>query len=308
MTNLYYQNVRDPATQSEYYDDARRTARAAALRKAREAEESAAAAKAAQAQIQLVVPEVYAASYLMSTLALVLPLFSVTRRERLEGSTALGPLGYIEQKWESKNRGSVRYRGPRLTQSHQTLLLTLIKLRSEQKITEQFEVEPRELLKVMGWSDSKARRARLREMLDDLHEARLRVWKWGQDEDAEALRTTLVSGWQPTETGAWRIDLSASCVSLFSGDTTVLNLETRQKLREGVATFVYGYVAANTGVLGNGKRVPYSFRMLHELSGATSKDMGEFGDSVCNALDQLKKLGVVKSYKRENGAVTVYKR
>lgn len=298
-TTLYFNDVKDPSTSSERYADDKAAARGK---------------EAARRTEQLQVPTVYAGSYLISTLALVVPLFAIARRERDIGATKLTSeltyhaLGYIEALWTSKGRGSVRYRGPRLTQAHQTLLLTLLKLRSEQPVSAPFEVEPRELLRVMGWSDSKARRARLRGILDDLTEARLRVWGPKQDEDTESLRTSLISSWQASATGAWTIELSAACAGLFSGYQTYLDVEVRQKLREGIATFMYGYIAANTGVLPSGDRIAYPFRMLHELSGSTAKDLGEFGDSVCNALDQLKLLGVVKSYKRENGAVTVHKK
>jgi hypothetical protein len=275
------------------------------------------AASAAEVKA-LRVRTVYTNYYSFSTLALSLPMFSVARRRRPKkdendelvspNERKLADLNYVDARWESRGRGCIVYRGPQLTQSHQTLLLNLLKSRSNSAINSPIFIKPRALLSLMGWSDSAGNRARLLTLINDLRTARAQVWWVHMLDNAEDMETTLITSPAPSldKRGRWEIELGTSCIGLINGnekkgEVTFLDVEIRKKLREGLVTFLYGYTFANT----SNQLYPYKFRTLYKLSGATAKDMGQFSASVCAALDQLKEFGAIKSYERIRGAVIV---
>ncbi|GJI97025.1 hypothetical protein RugamoR57_37430 [Duganella caerulea] len=238
-------------------------------------------------------------SSLLTPIALTTPLFSVYRRK-----SATAALPHVTALYNANGRGYVRYEGPQLTQSHQTLLLALLQLQANRVVDEPLLTRPRDLILAMRWTDNKRNRERLAELIDDMHKSRLRIWAADQTERTDALRATLISSWQPSsdETALWTINLDRSAASLFNATTpTHLNLNVRSQLQEGIATFLYGFVRANTCI------VEYKFRDLQAICGSTAKDSGEFGDSVCAALDQLESLGVIKGHKRLRGAVKINK-
>lgn len=264
------------------------------------------------------VQPVYTGYYNFSTLALSLPMFAVARRRRARESDAndklipvevreLANLDHVDARWESRGRGCIVYRGPQLTQSHQTLLLNLLKSRSNGAINSPILIKPRALLSLMGWSDSAGNRARLLTLINDLRTARAQIWWVHMLDNAEDMKTTLITSSAPVadEKGRWEIVLGTSCLGLVNeekkGEITFLETKIRKELREGLASFMYGYTAANTST----KIFPYKYRDLHELSGATDENMGQFSASVRKVLDQLKELGAIKGYEKIRAGVIV---
>lgn len=229
-------------------------------------------------------------------LVLEVPLFAVARRK-----AASEPVPTVNAVWSKKGRGFLRYEGPQLTQSHLTVLLTLINRRAKALVSSVFEFRPSELLAVMGWSDNQRNISRLIQLLDDLKHGQVRLWKEGQNEARNALRVSFVDKFQPSDDKAWTVVLSTDLMPIFEGNLTFVNLPTRAALTEGLATFLYGYISANSGAL------PITYRQLHAACGSGTSDMGEFANSAKAALARLKEAGAIQDYKLQHGGFRVMK-
>lgn len=236
-------------------------------------------------------PKMGATTVRLAPLLLEVPLFSVARNNSL---------AHVDATWSKAGRGSVRYRGPSLSQSHQTLFLTLIHVRAGQPVGNIIEFHPHELLKLMGWSDNSRNTKRLAQMLEDLFNARLDVW--GADEvegDAWSVRffadkkTALKAG------AKWSVSLSEKVLGLFRSHLSNINIRKRAELREGLATFLYGYVCANDG------KVPFTMEALHKASGCETR-AGAFAAKVRDAMETLKLHGCVADFKADSKQVRVY--
>lgn len=243
----------------------------------------------------ITLPDMHADTAKVIPLVLEVPLFAVARRKADEA------VPMVNAVWVKKGRGCLRYEGPQLTQSHLTVLLTLINRRAKAVVSSVFEFRPTELLAVMGWSDNKRNIERLTQLLDDLKRGQVRLWKEGQDENRNALRVSFVQTFQPSESAPWTVVLSEDLMPIFAGNLTFVSLSKRAALTEGLATFLYGYVAANNGAL------PITYRQLHAACGSRTADMGEFANSAKAALARLKDVGAINDYKLEHGGFRVQK-
>lgn len=255
-------------------------------------------------------PKMGATTVHVAPLLLEVPLFSVARNK--SGVN-------VDATWTKAGRGSIRYRGPALSQSHQTLFLTLVHIRAGKDAEECLKQEkakvgkskslgvsnaidfhPSELLKAMGWSDNGRNIERLRLMLEDLFEARLDIWGPGETE-RHALSVRLIGDKRaPDERAAlWSVSLSEKVLPLFKGHLTYLNMRKRANLREGLATFVFGYVSASNGA------VPFDIEAIRQASGAETRS-GAFSGKLREALDTLVENGCIADYKTSGGKVRVY--
>ena len=230
-------------------------------------------------------PKMHKETLAITPLTLVVPLFSIARDK------AGSPKVAIDAVWSNGKRGNLRYIGPRLTQSHQTVLFTLANLRGGGEIVSNaFSFYPTELLTKMGWSTRTENVVRLREMLDDLVEGRLRLW--GADEElASALRVSFVGEFQPSVTGRWYVTLSEKLLPLFQGEPTYVNLPNRAKLQEGLATFLYSYI------LSSDCKLAFNYQDLHDACGACYDNLQDFATTVKATLAKLKEAGLIADYR-----------
>lgn len=235
-------------------------------------------------------PKMGATTVRFAPLLLEVPLFSIARN--------VGGVK-VDATWSKAGRGSIRYRGPGLSQSHQTLLLTLVHVRSGQPVGNIVEFYPHELLALMGWSTNSRNTQRLHEMLDDLFEARIDIWSVNENEsDALSVRlfaekkTPLVNG------AKWSLSMSETVLGLFRGHLSQINVRKRAELTEGLATFLYGYFCANDG------KVPFKMEVLHQASGSQTR-LGAFVGKVKEALATLKLHGCIADYRADSKQVRI---
>lgn len=237
-------------------------------------------------------PAMYKQTLAIAPLVLVVPLFSIARDCDDE----------INVVWSKKGRGHLRYRGPRLTQSHQTVLFTLANLRAGEVVSNAFDFSPYELLTAMGWSTNGRNVARLREMLDDLKDGSVRLWNDGEIEDKEALRINFVSTFKPSDKGAWHVTLSEDLLPLFAvKNLTQINLPKRGALQEGLGTFLYAFIRAESCML------PFTYKEILEASGSEAKILKNFGIEVKRVLQGLKTAGLIQDFRIERGGFRVLK-
>lgn len=236
-------------------------------------------------------PRMGATTVHVAPLLLEVPLFSVARNK--SGLT-------LDATWTKAGRGSIRYRGPALSQSHQTLFLTLVHIRAGQPVGNVIEFNPSELLARMGWSDNGRNIERLRCLFDDLFDARLDIWGPTETERQALSVRFFADKHLPDQRGAqWSVSLSERVLTLFRGHLTFLNVRKRANLREGLATFLYGYVSANNGA------VPLDIEGIRVASGSETR-AGAFVGKVREALDTLVEAGCIAKYRADGGKVRVY--
>lgn len=227
----------------------------------------------------------------IAPLILSVPLFSITRAPSLE----------VEALWHRPGQGYVRYRGPVLSQSHATVLFAVLKLAAGYGADVELLFDPVRLLEQMKWSTNARNRDRLRDILDDLQAARLRIWRDGANEANEALRTGFISEWEPSATG-WTVRLTRSVLQLFDSHTlTFLDVQKRAKLREGLATWLYGYISANSC------RDVLTYEELARQCGTRSSDRRQFGADVRAALKHMRALKLIARFETPRGGVYVQK-
>lgn len=247
-------------------------------------------------------PAMYRDTLQITPMALTLPLFAPVRlapaRDEQTGKRLEVPR--IDETWHRKGQGYLRCIGPRLTQSHQTVFFALVKQRAGQPVENVVEFAPSELLTKMGWSDNKRNISRLRELLDDLFEVRLRVWREGEAEEESALRIHFLAEFEPSRDNKWRVSMSERLLPLFFGNKSFVSMATRASLAEGLQTFLYGYVKANSCVL------PFSYAELAEAAG-TTMSAKDFKGKVLAALDAMQDKGAIEGYAQVRGGVRIVK-
>ncbi len=237
-------------------------------------------------------PSMLATTMSIAPLVLVVPLFSVARG--VKETT-------IDATWEKAGRGTLRYRGPQLTQSHETLLFTLLKARAGSVVSDVIQCLPSELLEAMGWTDNSRNVERLREMLEHLFEARLDYWLPHQTEKDAASVRFIASKHTPGTRQVWSVTMSETVLKLFQGHLTHLNVRKRKLLREGLATYLWGYVSANDC------KAPFKFEELRAASGSQIAELRDFAKTAREALKSMQDAGLIAGFKAEGDGVRVYK-
>lgn len=240
-------------------------------------------------------PAMFKQTLRIAPLALVVPLFSIARDKT-------GEAAEVNVVWSRAGRGHLRYRGPQLTQSHQTVLFTLANLRAGEVVSNAFSFCPTELLTKMGWSTKADNIVRLRELFDDLVVGRVRLWNEDEVEASDALRVSFVSAFKPAEKGNWYVTLSEDLLPLFAGNLTQINLPERASLSLGLATFLYAFVRAESC------RLPFTFKEIRDACGGSQAEaLTDFAKRVKKVLAELKEKGLVQDYRLERGGFRVLK-
>jgi len=202
-------------------------------------------------------PSMGATTVRFAPLLLEVPLFGIARN--VDGVK-------VDATWTKAGRGSVRYRGPALSQSHQTLLFTLVHVRAGQPVGNIVEFYPHELLALMGWSTNSRNTGRLHQMLEELFESRIDIWGANEvEKDALSVRF-FADKKTPTAHGVkWSVSMSETVLGLFRGELSNINVRKRTMLREGLATFLYGYLCASNG------NVAFKFADIHSACGSQTR-------------------------------------
>lgn len=248
-------------------------------------------------------PKLYAGSYAIMPMVLKLPVFAVGH-----GGAS------VDATYSLKGFGHLRFRGKRLTQSDETLLLTLVHSARGRIASGLIRFTRVALAKALGWSnhgrskkDDEARSrfygfdARVRQSLERLFEARLSIWREDEGE-ADAVNVRLVAEYKVGASGEWHVWLSPTVLRLFQGTLTYLSIAKRRALREGLATAVYGLVCANDCSR------PFAIEDIHTAVGSAAVDMTEFGREVRKQLQAMKFAGAIKDWTiPKRGTVRIFK-
>jgi hypothetical protein len=257
-------------------------------------------------------PEMHRTTYAMNAAILCSALFGVGT-----GTLAVGADGkkrfirqYIERAFPTTNGAIIEYRGKELGQDDLTVLLGLLNHHAGKATSCALEFAPSTFCTQLGWSDSKHNVIRLQECLLRLRGAYLviRTKKNGEAPQSNLARA-IGSGWTLgfvadfawEGLAHWSVHLDSRIDQLFETAPTYLIAAKRKSLSEGLQTWLYGYVEANTCAYG----VP--LETLHKACGSAAP-LKEFARQVRDALPKLAAVGAVRKQSNvKNGRVAIFK-
>lgn len=244
---------------------------------------------------QEALPEMLGQSLLLSPVVLSGPLFSAAHAPKT-------PDRRVKFRWVSAGRGEVTYEGPLLTQSHATALFALLQAGAGQPYRKPILISPTGLLRQMGWSSNTRNRLRLVTLLDDLAAGHARVNHFGNP--GTVTSGAFIAIWTPSDTPGvpWAVQLGEPVMQLFGYRyLTWLDLGARSKLHDGLATWLYGYLCANTC-----KYSP-SYAELQAACGSRIAEPTQFARELRRPLAKMVDMGVLRDFTVAKGLVTLDK-
>lgn len=258
-------------------------------------------------------PEMHKTTYAMNPAILCSALFSVSR-----GTLEIGADGkkqyvrkYTERTFPTTNGASIEYRGKELGQDDLTVLLGLLNQHAGMAASCELEFAPSTFCDQLGWSDSGHNIPRLQESLLRLRGAFLTIRAAQKSDDApkSKLARAIGTGWTLGFVAdfrfegleRWVVQIDPRIGQLFDTAPTYLIAAKRKALNEGLQTWLYGYVEANTCAYA----VP--LETIHVACGSAAP-LKEFARQVREALPKLVAVGAVRqSSGVKNGKVAIFK-
>jgi hypothetical protein len=260
-------------------------------------------------------PDMHKTTYAMNPAILCCALFGVGK-----GTAVIGADGkkkhireYIKRTFATTNGASIEYRGDELCQDDLTVLLGLLNQHAGFATSLALEFSPYTFCSQIGWSDSDYNVTRLQECLLRLRGALLIVRTAKKEGDAaeSKLARAIGTGWTLQflahfaweGLSRWSVQLDPRISLLFPDGfkPTYLIAAKRKALTEGLQTWLYGYVEANTCTYA----VP--LETLQKACGSTAPAK-EFARQVREALPKLAAVGAVRLTSNvKNGKVAIFK-
>ena len=198
--------------------------------------------------------------------------------------------------------GSITYTGEELRQDDETVWLHLIHLARNTPPGELVEFTPNAFCKAIGWDSSGKSYQRLRDCITRLQATALSVYS---KRLKEGLSLSMIPffRWQNSEGHAlktYQVRIATEMVDFF-GEVhyTQLEWEQRLALSSGLATWLHGYFASH--------REPFAVKLetIREGAGLTTERNHHLKGQIGSALDALKEVGFLVSWKIEQDLVHV---
>lgn len=194
------------------------------------------------------------------------------------------------------------YTGEELRQDDQTVWLQLIHLAKGRPLGELTEFTPYSFIKSIRWPVKGQSYERLRNTLTRLQATALSVFSTRLGKGVSLSMIPYFS-WRDERGDSlsrWRIQVAAELVLLF-GDMqfTWIEWEQRLALPDGLAKWLHGYFASH--------RNPYPIKIdtIRRGAGLTDDTRADLKKTIKRALESLRKIGFLESYKIEGDLVTV---
>lgn len=193
---------------------------------------------------------------------------------------------------------TIKFTGESLNQQDLTLWETLVHLSREHPLENRCEFTAYEILKKMGIEDGGDERDRLHKDIIRLTGAVVEIII----NNSKAYFGSLIfEGAKDENTGHYAIRLNKQLIKLYQQNTWV-DWEQRVKLRrKPLAQALHGYYSSH--------KTPYPVKIetLHKLTGSKNKRMSDFKQKTIAALEELIKVGFLKSYSIDDDKVTIKK-
>jgi hypothetical protein len=182
----------------------------------------------------------------------------------------------------------IRYSGPELRQGEGLVFLALLNMLRDVPAGSVVTFAPKALcIALFGHYDGRSR-GRLRDRIRRLQKGQIR---------AADYTVQLCLRFEHPSTGGWAVSLDRDIVCLFERTYIWLDVPTRLALPEGLATWLYGYVRAQT------RLIPTAIMTLKALCGSHASERA-FTNSLRDALLHLKTHKLIDAgYQLKNGQV-----
>jgi hypothetical protein len=199
--------------------------------------------------------------------------------------------------------GEITYTGRELRQDDETVWLQLIHLARELPLGELVEFTAYSFIKSLGWNNSAKSYKRLRDSLERMQVTALTVYSKRIGEGV-SLSMIPFFAWRQGRNGPplsmYQVRIAPELIELFSGVRyTRVEWQQRLALPDGLATWLHGYYASH--------KEPYPIKRetIREGAGLTIKRKDHLKEQTEIALEALKRVGFLKSWKIEDDLVYV---
>lgn len=187
--------------------------------------------------------------------------------------------------------------GRELRQDDERVLACLIKERAGMSVGTYFDIVPRTFVKAIGWPDNGASVQKLRDCIEHLHAARVRI----THPNGGISLYSFVADANLENGSPWRIWLSPRLLEMFRSSVTYLAANERLAMRDGLTSWLYGAIKADACL------APFALSDLRDMSGLFFYEPRDFNRRLRSSLDELRTLGVIDGYELRRGSVTVHK-
>lgn len=197
--------------------------------------------------------------------------------------------------------GEITYRGQELRQDDEDVWLQLLHLVKQHPLGEWAEFTPYAMLKALSWPTNGGGYRRLRNCLSRLQATavRIRSKRLGKGVSLSLVKEFT---WENDGGGRlerWRVQVSRDLSQLFGEPYyTLLEWEQRKELGP-LAKWLHGFYASHQ------KPFPLKLEILQEACGSDMASTNDFKKKLRRALDELKEVGFLRSWRIEKGLVYV---
>lgn len=191
------------------------------------------------------------------------------------------------------NGFTVVFSGTELRQDDKAVLLELVH-RRRGLYAGDVEFAPSTFCRSLGWSDNTDSKVKLKQCLERLVEATLKI-----ERDANTgMMFSLIAKFK-YDGDRWLVRMDDDIVKLFPTglkNASYLNIESRKLLTAGMQTWLYDYICSNNCQL------VLTYATLRAACGRPDDDPKTFVEYVKAALAKLQGLGLIKGYKSAKNA------
>jgi hypothetical protein len=199
--------------------------------------------------------------------------------------------------------GEITYTGRELRQDDETVWLQLIHLARALPLGELVEFTAYSFIKSLRWNNSAKSYKRLRDSLERMQATALTVYSKRIGEGV-SLSMIPFFAWRQGRNGPplpmYQVRIAPELIELFSGVRyTLIEWQQRLALPNGLATWLHGYYASH--------KEPYPIKLetIREGAGLTINRKDHLKEQTEIALEALKRVGFLKSWKIEGDLVYV---
>lgn len=193
--------------------------------------------------------------------------------------------------------GCIKYTGEELRQDDETVWLQILHLAKEKPLEDIIEFTAYSILKSLNWPTTVFYYKKLEESLNRMSATSLVI---ESERLGKAFGVSIIRKYEKSGDGTWRVWIEKEMKYLFDGNFyTLTEWEQRLALPIGIATWLHAYLASH--------KKPYDIKIETIVLGAglTMSEKKHATEKIKKALVCLERVGFLKSWKIENGKVSV---
>lgn len=198
-------------------------------------------------------------------------------------------LGECTFESHSPQHGTFTYMGPELRQSDGLVFMALVNMARDIRVGTLVSFDPSEMCHWLYGRYDGPQRSRLKDAIHRLQRALLTF---------STFAVQLAQRFNFPARGRWTVMLDPEIVAMFKQSPLVwIDIETRRSLPEGLTTWLYCYVKAQTTL------IPQRLELLREMCGSDACEPRSFETTLSRAMKNLVEAGVVDGWRIKQGAL-----